>query len=59
MSWYQRFVVFVSSPGFTSSQSDCSLFTYHSSSDHIFLILYVDDIILIASSLTLILYLAL
>ncbi|KAJ9552322.1 hypothetical protein OSB04_016367 [Centaurea solstitialis] len=49
-AWYQRFAVYLSSLGFLSSKTDTSLFTYHHGSDTIYLLLYVDDIILTASS---------
>ncbi|KAJ9565992.1 hypothetical protein OSB04_001958 [Centaurea solstitialis] len=53
-AWYYRFAVYLSSLGFLSSKTDTSLFTYHRGSDTIYLLLYVDDIILTASSPTLI-----
>ncbi|KAJ9564595.1 LOW QUALITY PROTEIN: hypothetical protein OSB04_000561, partial [Centaurea solstitialis] len=53
-AWYQRFAVYLSSLGFISSKTDTSLFTYHRGSDTIYLLLYVDDIILTASSPSLI-----
>ncbi|KAJ9565218.1 hypothetical protein OSB04_001184 [Centaurea solstitialis] len=53
-AWYHRFAVFLSSLGFLSSKTDTSLFTYHRGSDTIYLLLYVDDIILTASSPSLI-----
>ncbi|KAJ9558152.1 hypothetical protein OSB04_012766 [Centaurea solstitialis] len=53
-AWYHRFAVYLSSLGFLSSKTDTSLFTYHRGSDTIYLLLYVDDIILTASSSTLI-----
>ncbi|KAJ9568111.1 hypothetical protein OSB04_004077 [Centaurea solstitialis] len=53
-AWYHRFAVYLSSLGFLSSKTDTSLFTYHRGSDTIYLLLYVDDIILTASSPTLI-----
>ncbi|KAJ9545573.1 hypothetical protein OSB04_025280 [Centaurea solstitialis] len=52
--WYHRFAVYLSSLGFLSSKTDTSLFTYHRGSDTIYLLLYVDDILLTASSPTLI-----
>nr|GEX00252.1 hypothetical protein [Tanacetum cinerariifolium] len=48
-AWYHRFAVFIASIGFVSSKSDNSLFTYHRVCDTIYLLLYVDDIILTAS----------
>ncbi|KAJ9556522.1 hypothetical protein OSB04_011136 [Centaurea solstitialis] len=53
-AWYHRFAVYLSSLGFLSSKTDTSLFTYHRGSDTIYFLLYVDDIILTASSPTLI-----
>ncbi|KAJ9546910.1 LOW QUALITY PROTEIN: hypothetical protein OSB04_019453 [Centaurea solstitialis] len=53
-AWYQPFVVYLSSLGFLSSKTNTSLFTYHRRSDTIYLLFYVDDIILTASSHTLI-----
>ncbi|KAJ9553498.1 hypothetical protein OSB04_017543, partial [Centaurea solstitialis] len=49
-AWFQRFAVFIASLGFSSSKSDSSLFVYHHGHDTIYLLLYVDDIILTASS---------
>lgn len=53
-AWYLRFAVYLSSIGFHSSRSDTSLFTYHRNSEVIYLLLYVDDIILTASDSSLI-----
>ncbi|XP_023751748.1 uncharacterized mitochondrial protein AtMg00810-like [Lactuca sativa] len=53
-AWYQRFAHFILSFRFKSSCSYCSLFTFHSGNDHIYLLLHVDDIIIIASSHSLI-----
>ena len=49
-AWYKRFADFVSAIGFTNSKSDNSLFVYRKGSDMAYLLLYVDDIILTASS---------
>nr|GEU80885.1 copia protein [Tanacetum cinerariifolium] len=49
-AWYHNFTVFIASTGFVSSKSDNSLFTYYRGCDTIYLLLYVDDIILTASS---------
>ncbi|KAI3722068.1 hypothetical protein L2E82_33093 [Cichorium intybus] len=49
-AWYQRFAVYITYIGFQSSRSDSSLFTFHQGSETIYLLLYVDDIILSASS---------
>ena len=49
-AWYRRFADYVSHIGFHNSQSDHSLFIYRHGSDTAYLLLYVDDIILTASS---------
>lgn len=49
-AWFQRFAEFASSIGFSHSKSDHSLFIYHSGQDMAYILLYVDDIILTASS---------
>ncbi|XP_057444635.1 uncharacterized mitochondrial protein AtMg00810-like [Lotus japonicus] len=49
-AWYQRFADYVSTIGFQHSTSDHSLFIYRRGSDMAYLLLYVDDIILISSS---------
>lgn len=49
-AWFSRFTTFITSLGFTSSKSDPSLFIYHKGSATAYLLLYVDDIILTAST---------
>jgi len=49
-AWYQRFAGFVQRSGFTASISGTSLFVYKEGADVAYLLLYVDDIILTASS---------
>jgi hypothetical protein len=49
-AWNQRFSAFISSIGFTTSKSDASLFVYKAGDDMAYLLLYVDDIIVTASS---------
>ena len=49
-AWFQRFTNYVTTIGFTQSKSDHSLFIYHNKNDIAFLLIYVDDIILTASS---------
>jgi hypothetical protein len=49
-AWYSRFASFLLSPGFAEAKSDTSLFVYRRGSDTVYLLLYVDDIILTASS---------
>jgi hypothetical protein len=49
-AWYSRFASFLLSLGFAEAKSDTSLFVYRRGSDTVYLLLYVDDIILTASS---------
>nr|CAB3464295.1 unnamed protein product [Digitaria exilis] len=49
-AWYSRFAAFLLSLGFVEAKSDTSLFVYRRGSDLIYLLLYVDDIVLTASS---------
>ncbi|GKA66561.1 ribonuclease H-like domain-containing protein [Tanacetum coccineum] len=52
-AWFQRFASFATRIGFHQSKTDASLFVYHFGSDISYLLLYVDDIILTASSTSL------
>ena len=52
-AWYQRIAAFLQTLGFTSTRSDASLFVYHHGVDTTYLLLYVDDIILTASTVAL------
>lgn len=49
-AWYQRFASYLHRIGFLSSMSDASLFIYHKGHSIAYLLLYVDDIILTAST---------
>jgi hypothetical protein len=49
-AWHQRFSSFVQQSGFTVSTSDPSLFVFKQGTNITYLLLYVDDIILTASS---------
>ncbi|KAK1683226.1 hypothetical protein QYE76_044074 [Lolium multiflorum] len=49
-AWYQRIVAFLHQLGFRSTRSDASLFVYNNGATTAYLLLYVDDIILTASS---------
>lgn len=49
-AWYQRFADFVATIGFSHSKSNHSLFIYKKGSDIVYILLYVDDIILTCSS---------
>ena len=49
-AWYSRFATHLLSLGFVEAKSDTSLFVYRQGSDIVYLLLYVDDIVLTASS---------
>ena len=49
-AWYSRFATFLPTLGFTEAKSDTSLFVYHRGDEAAYLLLYVDDIVLTASS---------
>jgi hypothetical protein len=49
-AWYSRFASYLTTLGFLEAKSDTSLFIFHRGSDTVYLLLYVDDIILTASS---------
>jgi len=49
-AWYSRFATHLMSLGFVEAKSDTSLFVFHRGSDMAYLLLYVDDIVLTASS---------
>jgi len=49
-AWYQRFASYISTLGFAASVSDTSLFVYKEGGHFAYLLLYVDDIVLTASS---------
>jgi hypothetical protein len=49
-AWYNRFANYLTTLGFIEAKSDTSLFIIHSGSDMVYLLLYVDEIILTASS---------
>jgi hypothetical protein len=49
-AWYSRFVSYLTTLGFIEAKSDTSLFIFRRGSDTVYLLLYVDDIILTASS---------
>ncbi|GKA27238.1 ribonuclease H-like domain-containing protein [Tanacetum coccineum] len=52
-AWFHQFAAYATRVGFSPSRCDSSLFIYRSSTDTTFLLIYVDDIVLIASSTTL------
>ena len=49
-AWYQRIAGFLQTLGFSVTRSDASLFVYRHGDTTAYLLLYVDDIILTASS---------
>jgi hypothetical protein len=49
-AWYSRFATFLTTLRFLKAKSDTSLFIFHRGSHTVYLLLYVDDIILTASS---------
>jgi hypothetical protein len=49
-AWYSRFATFLTSLGFIEAKSDMSLFILRRGPDMVYLLLYVDDIVLTASS---------
>lgn len=52
-AWFQRFTTYLACLGFVASKSDTSLFILHRDGATAYLLLYVDDIILTASSASL------
>jgi hypothetical protein len=48
-AWYSRFASYLASIGFVEAKSDTSLFIYWRGNDTVYLLLYVDDIVLTAS----------
>jgi hypothetical protein len=49
-AWYSRLSTKFAWLGFLASQADTSLFIYHRGQVHIFLLIYVNDIIIVNSS---------
>ncbi|GJZ24749.1 ribonuclease H-like domain-containing protein [Tanacetum coccineum] len=49
-AWFQRFTAYAARVGFLHSRCDSSLFIYRQGSDTAYLLVYVDDIVLTASS---------
>jgi hypothetical protein len=49
-AWYSRFASYLLSLGFVEAKLDTSLFIFHRGSETVYLLLYVDDIVLIASN---------
>ena len=49
-AWYNRFASYILQLGFVEAKTDTLLFVYHQGGDTMYLLHYVDDIILTASS---------
>jgi hypothetical protein len=49
-AWYNQFTAYITSLGFVEVKSDTSLFVFRRGTDTIYLLLYIDDIVLTASS---------
>jgi len=52
-AWHSRIAAFLLTLGFVEAKSDMSLFIYHHGAETAYLLLYVHDIVLTASSLSL------
>jgi hypothetical protein len=52
-AWYSRFASYLASIGFVEVKSETSLFIYQRVDDTIYLLLYVDDIVLTTSNIDL------
>jgi hypothetical protein len=52
-AWYSWIATYLLSLGFVEAKADTSLFIFRQGADMVYLLLYIDDIILIASSMTL------
>jgi hypothetical protein len=49
-AWYSRFAMYISSLGFVEVKSDTSLFVFRRGTDTIYLLLYINNIVLTTSS---------
>jgi hypothetical protein len=49
-AWYQRFAAYIATMGFVASVTDTALFVLRSRHNMAYLLIYVDDIIITASS---------
>jgi hypothetical protein len=49
-AWYSRFATYITSLGFVEAKSDTSLFVFRRGTDTVYLLLYIDDIVLTAST---------
>jgi hypothetical protein len=55
-AWYNRFATYLFTLGFVEAKSDTSMFVFRRGADTVYLLLYVDDIVLTASSTMLMQY---
>jgi len=53
-AWFKRFSDYLEDIGFHETKSDCSLFIYHHQHILFFLLIYVDDILIIGNNSTII-----
>jgi hypothetical protein len=51
--WYNRFITYLLTLGFVEAKSNTSLFVFRRGVDIVYMLLYIDDIVLTASSTTL------
>jgi hypothetical protein len=49
-AWYSRFATYITSLGFVDAKSDTSLFVFRRDTNAVYLLLYIDDIVLTVSS---------
>jgi hypothetical protein len=49
-AWYNRFVTYITSLGFVEAKSDTSLFVFRRGTYTVYMLFYIDDIVLTASS---------
>jgi hypothetical protein len=52
-AWYSWFVMYITSLGLVNAKSDTSLFVFRCNIDTVYLLLYIDDIVLTTSNVTL------
>jgi hypothetical protein len=52
-TWYSRFIKYLLTLGFVEAKSETSLFVFRHGADMVYLLFYIDDIMLTASSTTL------
>jgi hypothetical protein len=52
-AWYSRFATYITSLGFVEAKSDTSLFVFRRSTDMVYMLFYIDGIVLTAFSVAL------